>query len=304
MKNAAYYLNIAIGIAACAWLSHDAQAISPVYLYELYLHNEFYAEPAGLPNKVNFAPMVSSINELYPRGFGKRFFSGAVASLRLTHNSMWIELFAAAGKEQLHSRHNQVHGQRSRTGFDDFLIDCGYNTAFDQENKAQLIIHTLVGIPTFKYIALGEIEQPLLGTRSFRVGGSLEFAYHFVRTKEQEAVFGFIARVLHQFPRKYSLVPSKGRYCDGNTTDLLGLVQYRYFGHHVEAGYDATIITNRAYRFPSYTKRIPSVFLPSVYGLYSYYAEQLSIGFETVLIWGFSSKIKEITWFGVVSYYF
>ncbi len=93
--------------------------------------------------------------------------------------------------------------KKSRVGFDDFLIDMGYNFLFDDNAKVQCMPHIIAGIPTYWKITLAEQEDPLMGTRTYALGGSVEVVYDFERSIKNDIFFGLIFRFIHRFDRNY-----------------------------------------------------------------------------------------------------
>ncbi len=298
-KNKNLYRNLS-GSLLILGFNLACQAISDTYLYELYLHNEYYAEPPGFPDKVSISPIITTFNKRLPGGFENRFFAGSIGSLRLTHKHLWVEFIAGAGKESLHLKQGKQHVKKSRSGFDDFLIDGGYNFLLDKKGKAQLLIHGLIGIPTF--LELAHDEQILLGTRTLHAGPVIEFAYDFIRSKEADFFCGFITRWLHGFARKDKT--TQVFYDPGNVLDVLLLLHYRSYGHHFECGYNPTFITRQLFKSLDQRTKIPAENYTSLYATYSYYNAQRALSLETGFIGSFNSVAQEFTWFGLLGWYF
>lgn len=175
--------------------SQLSYATSGVYLFELYLHNEYYAQPPGFPSKFSLVPTVASIHRTNANANEHRIFASVLETVRLTYKQLWIEFFTNIGKEQLTVNCGDNCYKKSRAGFDDFLIDLGYNFLLDQKGKVQLLPHFIIGIPTFWKVTPLEVEDPLLGSRAITIGPAIECAYDFIRTKEQDIFFGSIFRL-------------------------------------------------------------------------------------------------------------
>ncbi len=115
-------------------------AFSAAYYYELYIHNEYFAEPPGFPSKFILSPIFSSFSIDNNVIQEDRFAGGLIAALRLTHNHTWIELITAIGKERVRLNELETISKKSRSGMDDFLIDIGHNF-LDATGKKQLLVH-------------------------------------------------------------------------------------------------------------------------------------------------------------------
>lgn len=285
--------------------SFFCNATSSVYSFELYLHNEYYSQPPGFPNKITIVPNISVINRTTRNGKEHRLFTNILEAIRLTYKHLWIELFTSIGTEQLTFTSKDISYKKSRTGFDDFLIDMGYNFLFDDDGKVQFMPHIIVGIPTFWNITLAEQEDPLMGTRTYALGGSLEVVYDFERSVKYDIFFGLIFRCIHRFDRKYfPVLPENSFFSPGNFIDSLVLFHYRWFQHNIECGYNTTYLSDRAIKYPLSTCYQPSEILHTLYGYYAIFIEELSMLFEFGLIATANTNIKAITPYAVCGFYF
>ncbi len=293
-----------ICIISLLW-SLSGFGFSDTYFYELYLHNEYYSEPPGFPNRFGVMPLISSFTNKGHDWWEKRFSIGTVESLRLTYNHAWIEFIGAIGQEHVRFNHQGHRGEKKRFGCDDFLIDVGYNFLLDRKGKMQIILHWLTGIPLHWKVSLAEQEEPLFGTRTFAMGPVIECAYDFIRNQERDLFIGFLGRFLHRFKRTYEpILPSNAVYNPGNVIDLMTLIHYRYYGHNFECGYVPTFLINSSYELPKGIQNLSSQQLNSVYFDYFYYHDQLSMGFETNLVKTFGKNSQGISWYGAISWYF
>ncbi len=283
----------------------SCQATTEVYDYELYPHTVYVADPTGFPNEFVLAPTVSQFCQQSDTRFEERLWGGVIGTLRLVREPWWIECITAYATERLRFKDTGIHGKLSRTGFDDFLIDCGGNFFLDEEGKVQLSLHFLTGIPLFKRVIREEVEQPLVGTRTFNIGPAVDFTYEFIRSEKVELFAAVIARVLHRFSRKYTpIFPPEARFSPGNVTDLVFLMHYRNGSHNVEAGYNPTFITNQSLDFPLFKQKIPSVNLSSFYALYTYYIQNPAMSVQAGFNYTFNRAIKQPTWFFLITWYF
>jgi hypothetical protein len=277
---------------------------SATYFYQLYLHNEYYAQPPGFPSKVLVAPIVASFSGHRDNWKEDRFSGGIIEAVRFAHNHTWIEFLAAFGKEHVRFTHQGVFGRKSHFGGDDFLIDFGHNF-LDETGKKQLLLHWLTGFPLTRRVTVDEVEQPLWGTRTFATGPVIEFVYGFIRSKEQDLFVGIIGRFLHRFKRHYEpILPSNALYHPGNTTDILVLIHNRCYGHNIEFGYVYALLNHTSYQFVDHTQPLPSDHTNAVYIDYSYYSEETSMGFEFNLTKTFGKPFKGIVFYGLVAWYF
>lgn len=300
-------MKIKICIISILW-SIPCAGFSSTYFYELYLHNEYFAEPPGFPSKFILSPLIASFT-----GHGdhtdpwheKRLSAALVQSLRLTHNHTWIEFIAAFGRERVRFDQQGVRGTQSHFGLDDFLIDIGHNFLIDEKGKLQILVHWLTGIPLKWKVTLAEQNDPLVGTRTFATGPVIEWAYDFIRNTEYDVFVGFIGRFLHRFQRSYQpIIPANARFNPGNLIDLLTLIHYRHYGHNLETGYVATLFINQSYRFPDSIQRLPSGRFHSIYIDYFYYYERLSMGFEFNITKVFGKPYEGVAAYGLVTWYF
>ncbi len=291
---------IILWTASCA-------GFSATYYYQLYLHNEYYAEPPGFPSKIVIAPIVASFSgNGTPSDQWKetRFLGGIIEALRLVHNHTWIEFIAAFGKENVRFSHKGVFGRESRAGWDDFLIDVGHNF-LDASGKKQLLVHWLTGVPLTRKVTLAEVESPLWGIRTIATGPVIEFAYDFIRNPAQDLFLGIIARFLHLFKRTYEpILPSDAFFHPGNALDILALFHYRYEAQNIEIGYIYTRYNNISYQFHDHTQHLPSERYNSFYGDYFYFSEEKSMSFEINIAKTFGDPFSGITIYGSVAYYF
>lgn len=289
----------------CALFFSLSHATSSVYSFELYLHNEYFSQPPGFPSKISVVPNITLIEHKTTVGKEHRLFTNLLEAVRLTYKHWWIELFTSIGKEYLTLTCEHGCYKKSRTGFDDFLVDAGYNFLLDKKGKVQLLPHVLVGIPTFWKITQLEQDDPLLGTRTFALGGSLEAVYDFKRSIKHDIFFGFIFRFIHRFDRKYNpVLPPDNIFVPGNITDYLLLFHYRVFQHNIEFGYNITYLSDRAIKSPRATLYQPSTILHTVYGYYALYLERLSSLLEIGLIGTISKKTKAVTPYMLFGWYF
>lgn len=279
-------------------------AFSAAYYYELYIHNEYFAEPPGFPSKFILSPIFSSFS-IYNNAIQEdRLAGGLIAALRLTHNHTWIELITAIGKERVRLHELETISKKSRSGMDDFLIDIGHNF-LDATGKKQLLVHWLTGIPLTKKVSLIEINQPLWGTRTYATGPVIEAIYDFVRNQEYDIFIGLITRFLHRFKRHYTpILPPDALLNPGNSLDVLALLHYRHYGQNIEVGYIYSTVDNVSYRFIDHTQRFPSERYHSLYADYFYYSEQKEMGFEINLAKTFGKTYEGYTIFGAITWYF
>ena len=278
---------------------------SITYFYELYLHNEYYNEPPGFPARFEIMPLIASFKDHGNQWWEKRFTGGVAGALRLTHHHAWIELIAAIGQEKVRFNHQGSRGEQSRCGGDDFLIDIGYNFLIDKKGKAQLLLHWLTGIPTRWKVSLAEVEEPLIGTRTFATGPVIEFSYDFIRNPATDFFIGIIGRFLHRFKRSYQpILPLHALFHPGNTLDVLALIHYRHYGHNIEFGYVDTLFIDSSYQFPHYREPLPAEQFNSVYIDYSYYDTPLAMGFEAGIVATFGKTSTGTSLYGSIAWYF
>lgn len=279
-------------------------AFSATYLYELYLHNEYYSEPPGFPNKIVVAPIISLFSGNGDQWDENRISGGLVETVRFVHDHTWIELIAAFGEERVTYNHEGKEGKQSRFGWDDFLIDIGHNF-IDKSGKKQLLIHWLIGIPLKKGITLAELEQPLWGTRTYATGPVIDIAYDFIRNNAEDLFVGLIGRFLHRFKRTYEpILPANAFLNPGNLMNLLALIHYRYYSHNIEAGYVYTLYNRISYQFVDHKEFFPSEKYNNFYIDYFYFYEKLSLGFEIGVVKTFGKPYNGTSIFGLVAWYF
>lgn len=279
-------------------------AFSNTYFYQLYLHNEYYSEPPGFPSKLTFSPIITWLSGAGVDWKEKRLSAGFVETVRLAYDHSWLELIAGFGKEKVQYNHEGTIGKQSRWGWDDFLIDVGHNF-IDESGKKQFLVHWLIGIPLINKVTLAEIEQPLVGTRTFGTGPVLELAYDFVRDKSEDLFVGLLVRFIHSFKRRYEpILPPDAFLIPGNFMNILALIHYRYYEHNLEAGYVYTTYNNMSYQFPGYRTPLPSQEYKSIYIDYFYFHEDLSLGFELGIVQTFGQPYNETSLFGLIAWYF
>lgn len=281
-----------------------AAGFTASYFYQLYLHNEYYAEPPGFPSKFLTEPIISSFSGCGPDWKEKRLAAGVVTALRLVKDHTWVEFITAFGKERVHLKQDSQIIKKSRSGADDFLIDFGHNF-LDKTGKKQLLLHWLIGIPLTKKISLSEINQPLWGTRTYATGPTIEFCYDFVRNEAHDIFIGLITRLLHFFGRHYEpILPANALLHPGNSLDILALFHYRYYGQNFECGYVYTHFNKASYQFIDHTQKLPSQNYNSFYVDYFYYHQKLSMGFECNITKNFGKPYDGVTVYGLVAWYF
>lgn len=277
---------------------------SATYFYELYLHNEYYEEPPGFPSKLLAAPIIASFTGKGEGWTEKRFSAGLIEAIRLTHNHTWIELIAAFGKERVRFNHQGVLGEKSRMGWDDFLIDFGYNF-LDESGKKQLLMHWLIGVPVRKKVTSAEIEGPLWGTRSYATGPVIEAAYDLIRSKEEDLFIGLLGRFLHRYKRHYEpILPLGAFFRPGDALDILAITHYRYYGQNIEVGYVYTRYNAIANEVAGIIERLPSERYNSFYIDYSYYYEEKALSFEINITKTFGKPYDGITVYWLIGWYF
>lgn len=282
----------------------SSTAFSAAYYYELYIHNEYFAEPPGFPSKFVLAPFFSSFSINNKVIKEDRFSAGLIAALRLTHHHTWIELITAFGKEHVRIKELETFNKKSRSGLDDFLIDIGHNF-LDATGKKQLLVHWLTGIPLTKKVSLIEINQPLWGTRMYATGPVVEAIYDFVRNEEYDIFIGLIARFLHRFKRHYTpILPPDALLNPGNSLDVLALVHYRHYDQNIEVGYVYSKFDHASYRFIDHIQHLPTERYYSLYADYFYYYEPQSMGFEINMAKTFGKPYEGYTIFGSITWYF
>lgn len=300
-------MKIKIYLLSLLWCISCA-GFSSTYFYELYLHNEYFAEPPGFPSKFILSPLLASFT-----GHGnhtdlwheKRFSAALVAALRLTHNHTWIELIGAFGKERVRFNHEGVRGRQSHFGLDDFLIDIGHNFLVDEKGKFQILVHWLTGIPLKWKVTLAQQNDTLVGTRTFATGPVIEWAYDFIRTVEYDVFVGFIGRFMHRFKRSYQpILPPGAIFNPGNQIDLLMLGHYRHYGHNLEIGYVASLYIHQSYQLPDSIERLPSGRYNSIYFDYSYYHDKLAMSFEFNITKIFGRPYEGIAAYFLIGWYF
>lgn len=277
---------------------------SATYFYELYLHNEYYAQPPGFPSKLVISPIVASFSGNGDQWHENRFSAGLIEALRLTHNHSWIEFIAAFGKERVHLDQQGTIINESRFGMDDFLIDIGHNF-LDATGKKQLLVHWLTGIPLTKKVSLAEVNQPLWGTRTYATGPVIEGVYEFVRSEADDIFIGLIARFLHRFERRYTpILPANAFLHPGNTLDILALFHYRHYTQNIEAGYVFSRYSKISYEFPDHIQRFSTERYDSFYLDYFYYYAPRSMGFEINITKTIGAPYNGITLYGLIAWYF
>ena len=177
---------------------------SATYFYELYLHNEYYAEPPGFPSKIALSPIIASFSaSSADQWHENRFAVGLDRIITISAKiHSWIEFIAAYGKEHTHLQYEQTEYKENHRGWDDFLIDIGHNF-LDKTGKKQFMFHWVVGIPITWSVTPAQIEQPLWGSRTYSTGPVVEVAYDFIRNAAEDLFIGALARFLHFFKRHY-----------------------------------------------------------------------------------------------------
>lgn len=262
---------------------------SASYFYQLYLHNEYYAEPPGFPSKVALNPIIASFSASSADQWHEdRFAAGLIQSLRFSNNTTWIEFITAYGKEHTHLNYQQTDYKHTRRGWDDFLIDIGHNF-LDETGKKQFMFHWLFGIPIAHKVTLAEIEQPLWGTRTFTTGPIVEVAYDFVRNIAEDLFVGALARFLHSFKRHYEpILPANAYLYPGRSIDFLALLHYRYYAFNIEFGYIYTTIYDSKYRFVDHIQKLPGQHYNCGYIDLFYYIQNAAMSIEVNVskIWG------------------
>lgn len=293
-------------ICICILGPTPAYGFSATYFYQLYLHNEYYSEPPGFPNRISVAPIITSLQGAGDNWKEKRFSAGLVESVRLVHDQNWIELIFGFGKENV--RFSQLDSNEkehaSRAGLDDFLIDIGHNF-LDESGKKQLLIHLLAGIPLHWNITEHDIHQPLWGTRTYAIGPVIELAYDFRRSEAEDLFVGAICRFLHRFPRAYDpILPPDAEYHPGNLLNLLGLIHYRYYSHNFEGGYVYTQYSSMANKYGFQIERLPSNRYHNLFIDYFYFYEPRSLGFEIGIVKTWGTPYHGVSVFGLAAWYF
>ncbi len=277
---------------------------SASYFYDLYIHNEYYAEPPGFPSKLVILPLVASFSGKGDQWHENRLAGGIVGAVRFVHDHTWIEFVTAYGKEKMKFNHLGQFGKASRAGWDDFIIDFGHNF-LDKTGKKQLLLHWLIGIPLIQKVTLEEVQSPLWGTRTYATGPVIEFAYDFIRNYAQDFFFGIIGRFLHRYERSYEPILPRGTFFHpGNALDILILLHNRYYEHNVEIGYVYTHYNHISLEAPTGITRLPSERYNSFYVDYFYYYEKRSLGFEVNITKTFGKPFEGITVFSALTWYF
>lgn len=280
-------------------------ALSASYFYELYIHNEYKAEPPGLPSKFVLSPIIST-SKGSRRGLWHedRLATGVIGAVRLTRGHSWIEFITALGKERVKLNQQGIISKGSRFGMDDFLIDIGHNF-LDESGHKQLLVHWLTGIPLTKTITPIQVNQPLWGTRVYATGPVVEGIYEFVRNEEYDIFLGLIGRYLHRFKRRYEpILPANAFFKPGNQLDILALFHYRHGEHNIECGYIFTRYYDGSYQFIDSVQRLPNEKYNSIYGDYFYFDEAHNRGYELNITKTFGKPYRGVTIFGAVHWYF
>lgn len=280
-------------------------AFSASYFYELYIHNEYYAEPPGFPSKFVLSPIISTFHGSRPGLWHEdRLATGVVGAVRLTRGHSWIEFITAMGKERVKLDQQGVISKGSRFGMDDFLIDIGHNF-LDKSGKKQVLIHWLTGIPINGNITAIQVNQPLWGTRTYATGPVIEGIFEFMRNDEYDIFLGLISRYLRRFKRRYEpILPANAFFKPGTQLDILALFHYRRYEHNVEFGYVFTRFYNSSYRFADSVQRLSNEKYNSIYGDYFYYDEKHNRGYELNITKTFGKPYHGITIFGAAHWYF
>lgn len=266
-----------------------AHGFSATYFYQLYLHDEYYAEPPGFPSKIALTPIIASFSASTPDQWHEnRFTAGLIQSLRLSKNHTWIEFIAAYGKEHTHLTYHQNEYIRSHRGWDDFLIDIGHNF-LDETGKKQFMFHWLIGLPITHRVSLAQMQQPLWGARTFATGPIVEAAYDFLRDEAEDLFIGALARFLHFSKRRYEpILPPNAYFHPGSSIDFLALGHYRYYSFNIELGYIFTTQYRSSYQFIDHVQKLPRQHYNSIYIDLFYYIENLAMSLElnASKIWG------------------
>ena len=292
-----FFLCITLWNLSCA-------GFSATYFYQLYLHNEYYAEPPGFPSKFILSPIISSFSGQADQWHEERFAAGLIETVRLAYNHTWIEFITAFGKEHIQLNQQGIITKKSRFGMDDFLIDIGHNF-LDESGKKQLLLHWLTGIPLTKKVSLADVNQPLWGTRTYATGPVIEVVYEFVRNKAEDIFIGVITRFLHGFRTRYTpILPLDAFFNPGNSLDILALFHYRYYDQNIEAGYVFTKFSNSSYEFSDHIEHLPSQRYNSFYLDYFYFYKPRSMGFEINITKTIGTPYNGITVYGLITWYF
>lgn len=187
----------------------------------------------------------------------QRRVGGSLFNLRYIHSKHWW-LEVTTGIE---TDHGDFTGddifRASRTGFDDIVLASGYRHFIGQ--RGQLVGYSLIGLPTRRTVTLEDRYGPFVGTRLYNIGIGLEGSYGFVSLLRRSLSFIVQGRFIHGFNRSWvPILPKNARIQPGNVSDLLYSVQYRNKRTIVETGYDLTIFSQQAIRFPTETISTPT----------------------------------------------
>jgi hypothetical protein len=175
----------------------------------------------------------------------KRIVGGSILNLRyVSSKSWWLEATTSVQREHGTSRGTTTF-KASRTGFDDVIIEAGYNMMPTKDS--QFVLYGLAGFPTRRKVTLLDTYDPFVGTRFFGLGVGSEISYSFINTLKKSFMALVQARFLHFFNRRwFPILPCNAKIQPGNTIDLLFTLQYRKGKNIFETGYNPIFFTNQA----------------------------------------------------------
>lgn len=171
--------------------------------------------------------------------------AGVIFNLKSTiSKKVWLEATTAIQNEKIELTGSSCI-KKSRTALDDIVLSAGRN--FFLNDKTQLVIYGLAGIPATQKITNQETYNTLVGTRFFSLGIGGELSQGFVETLKKSVIGLLQGRFVHFFNRKWDPILPVGSYVQpGNVTDLLVAMQFRYKRDLFELGYNPTFFTNQA----------------------------------------------------------
>jgi len=189
------------------------------------------------------------ITERHEAVYESRDAKGALLNLRYVPSKhVWAEATTGILKD-----HGKFTGadpfKASRTGVDDIVLSGGYRHFL---NKWQLIGYSLFGFPTRRTLTLCDRYTPLTGSRLYALGVGGEVSYSVVNELKRSVAAVAQVRFIHSFNRRwFPILPQEDILQPGNFTDLFFSLQWREKRTVIEAGYDATILSNQAIIKPS-----------------------------------------------------
>lgn len=227
-----------------------------------------------------------------------RRVNGSLINLRCDTMKWWGEVSTGIEKDS-----GKFNGDQnfcaSRTGFDDIVITGGYRYFLSE--RTQLIPYILLGIPTRRKLDMIDRFDPFVGTRFFNAGLGGEASYSFINERKRTSSFVWQGRFLHGFKRAwFPILPLEATVFPGDVFDFLFALQHREGKSVIQGGYDLTVFSNEAVRFPDRKIEGSSFTRNSGYVNFAYGFKKGLLNKPTVL--GFGGSISKTKRFDSTNY--